>query len=483
MNNTEINNAFLRSALTQENPFISTQKVVEWVEERKNAVDVSVNPIPFKKLTEWVFDEESKNLRHKSGKFFSIDGISVSTNHGGVKSWQQPIINQPEVGLLGIITKLVDGVLFFLLQAKVEPGNIGKVQLAPTLQATESNYTRVHKGIKPLFLNYFLKPKRGSVLLNQLQSEQGARFLKKRNRNIIVITEDDISGYADFIWLTLGQIKKLMKVDNLVNMDTRTVVAGIPYGKYSSEQLELFDTYNIKTNENAFSYDLLRSALDFESSLHTFDGLLSWFNGLKSQYKLEVQKTSLMDLKDWKIGSSEITHHKNKYFKVFAADIKIGNREVKHWQQPLIKPVDDGIIAFVMKKINGVMHFLVQAKLESGNFDVLEMAPTVQCITDSYDVSEDLPFLNYVLSAEKEQIKFDTMQSEEGGRFYREQNRNMIIQADESFPIELPPKFAWLTINQLGMFLKFNNYLNIQARSLIAAIDFIDEFDFLSGEF
>jgi len=483
MDNTEINNVFLRSALTQENPHISTQDVINWVEERKNAVEVSVEPIPFKDLTEWVFDENSKNLRHKSGKFFSIDGISVSTNHGGVRSWQQPIINQPEIGLLGIITKLVDGVLFFLLQAKVEPGNIGKVQLAPTLQATESNYTRVHQGMKPLFLDYFLNPKKGSVLLNQLQSEQGARFLKKRNRNIIVITEDDISGYADFIWLTLGQIKKLMKVDNLVNMDTRTVVAGIPYGKYGSEQLELFDTYNVKTNENAFSYDLLRSSLDFESSLHTFDGVLNWFTGLKSQYKLTLEKTSLMDLKGWEIGHSEITHCDNKYFRVFAADISIGNREVKQWQQPLIKPVDDGVIAFVMKKINGVMHFLVQAKLESGNFDVLEMAPTVQCITDSYDVSEDLPFLNYVLKAKKEQIKYDTLQSEEGGRFFREQNRNMIIQADENFPMELPPQFTWLTINQLGMFLKFNNYLNIQARSLIAAIDFIDEFDFLSGEF
>jgi oxidase EvaA len=65
------------------------------------------------------------------------------------------------------------------------------------------------------------------------------------------------------------------------------------------------------------------------------------------------------------------------------------------------------------------------------------------------------------------------MQSEEGGRFFREQNRNMLILADNNFDIVLPENYIWMTLNQLNMFLKFNNYLNIQIRSLIAAIGFI----------
>ncbi len=481
MDSAEINNLFLRSALTQENPFISTEEVFLWVEKRKRAIEVIVDRIPFRDLVEWEFDINKENLSHKSGRFFSIEGISVSTNIGEVLNWEQPIINQPEVGLLGIITKEIDGILYFLLQAKVEPGNKNFVQLAPTLQATESNYTRVHNGITPLFLNYFLKPKKGTVVLNQLQSEQGARFLKKRNRNMIVITNDDISGHEDFVWLTLGQIKRLMKTNSLINMDTRTVVSGIPYGKYRSEQLELFETYNVKTNENAFTFDLLRSALDFDSALHTFDEIINWFTSLKSRYRLDVNKIPIHNLKDWVTSDSEIYHKKHKYFKVFAANISISNREVKSWQQPLIEPVDEGVIAFIIKKINGVMHFLVQAKLESGNFDILEMAPTVQCITDSYDVSEDLPFLKYVLNAKGQQVKYDTYQSEEGGRFFHEENRNMIIWAGDDFPDSIPENFKWLTLNQLNMFVKFNNYLNVQARSLIAAVDFNEEFDFIHG--
>ena len=51
-------------------------------------------------------------------------------------SWDQPIIDQPEIGFLGILCKEIKGSLHFLLQAKIEPGNKNFVQLSPTLQAT-----------------------------------------------------------------------------------------------------------------------------------------------------------------------------------------------------------------------------------------------------------------------------------------------------------------------------------------------------------
>jgi dTDP-4-dehydro-6-deoxy-alpha-D-glucopyranose 2,3-dehydratase len=122
-----------------------------------------------------------------------------------------------------------------------------------------------------------------------------------------------------------------------------------------------------------------------------------------------------------------------------------------------------------------VMHFAVQAKLECGNHDIIEFAPTVQCLTGNYrDTKEGvLPFLDYVLHASGDQVYFDALQSEEGGRFFREQNRNMIIIAGDEFSDDLPPNYIWMTLQQLSTFLKFNNYLNIQARSLIAAISFV----------
>ena len=101
------------------------------------------------------------------------------------------------------------------------------------------------------------------------------------------------------------------------------------------------------------------------------------------------------------------------------------------------------------------------------------MAPTVQCLTGSYADSKDLPFLEEVLNPRPDQVRFNTLQSEEGGRFYKEQNRNIIIEVDDSFSIDVPENYMWLTLSQLNSFLKFNNYLNIQSRSLISAINFI----------
>jgi oxidase EvaA len=118
---------------------------------------------------------------------------------------------------------------------------------------------------------------------------------------------------------------------------------------------------------------------------------------------------------------------------------------------------------------------LVQAKIEAGNYDILELAPTVQCLTGNYRSGKneyEVPFIDLVLNAKKDNIIYSCMQSEEGGRFYKEQNLNMIVQVEDDFNEKLPEMYIWMTLNQIQAFIQFNNYFNIQARSLISAITF-----------
>ena len=57
-----------------------------------------------------------------------------------------------------------------------------------------------------------------------------------------------------------------------------------------------------------------------------------------------------------------------------------------------------------------------------------------------------------------------------------EQNRNMIVEVLDDFAeISIPNNYIWMTYNQLMEFMKFNNYLNIQARTLISCINFLNE--------
>jgi oxidase EvaA len=452
-----INKKFLQSALEVHNCIHTLDEVRLWISIQNKNVYVEVNKTTFKELKDWQFVNNFEAIKHVSNRFFSIVGIDVQTNFGIINKWQQPIINQPEIGYLGFITKEINGVLYFLLQAKIEPGNVNYVQLSPTLQATKSNYSRVHKGKSPDYLEYFVNAKSNQIVLDQLQSEQGARFFRKRNRNIIINIEEEIEVKNNFIWLTLGQIKHLMQEDNLINMDTRTVISGIPF-----ETSDKFDIQNV----------FLQSYFS-KKSLYTFDELIKFITDRKCQLELNVTIIPLSQTNGWIIEEHQIRHEQHKYFKVIPACVTINNREVMNWCQPMIEPAQEGICAFVCKNINGVLHFIVQAKLEVGNFDIVELAPTVQCLTGNYRTEgglDTLPFLKYVLETPKERIFFDTLQSEEGGRFFREQNRNIIVFADDFVTEELPENYIWMTLNQLQTFIKFNNYLNIQARSLIAAI-------------
>ena len=281
--------------------------------------------------------------------------------------------------------------------------------------------------------------------------------------------------FSNFVWLTLGQLKQLMLHNNLVNMDTRTVISGIPFGSFEPAVIEFYNYLYYKNDTCEINQAFLKSTLINQGSLHTIENIITFLTHKKSIYDLEVNKVPINSLKNWIVRDNEIAHLDDKFFKIIAVDVEIGNREVVNWSQPMVEPAQQGLCAFVCKEINGILHFAVQAKLECGNHDILEFAPTVQCLTGNYRQSKTgtLPFLDYVLSAKQDQIIFDTLQSEEGGRFFREQNRNMIILGNEDVPLELPDNYIWMTLNQLSIFLKFNNYLNIQARSLIAAISFV----------
>lgn len=86
-------------------PIHNLDWILNWLQVKNNEVDVSIEQIPFAKMTNWWVDPDTGNIIHQSGKFFSIEGVDVSVEAGFSQSWTQPIINQPEVGYLGFLTK------------------------------------------------------------------------------------------------------------------------------------------------------------------------------------------------------------------------------------------------------------------------------------------------------------------------------------------------------------------------------------------
>ncbi|MEV4754130.1 NDP-hexose 2,3-dehydratase family protein [Micromonospora sp. NPDC049559] len=421
--------------------------------------------VPLDELAGWRVDRTTGNVAHRSGKFFTVEGLEVHMPQAKVPRWDQPIINQPEVGILGILVKNFDGVLHCLMQAKAEPGNCNGLQLSPTVQATRSNYTRVHSGKSVPYLDFFRTSAPHRVLVDVRQSEQGSWFYRKRNRNMVIETTDEVPLEDGFCWLTLGEVHRLLAVDNLVNVDARTVLSCLPFAGAAAGT-----AYG--PPRDAFHAALIASLGTERSALHTDGQILSWITDIRTRTDVHARRIPLNRLRGWRHADGRIAHESGLFFDVIGVDVTAGGREVGHWMQPMIEPVGQGLLAFVVKNVDGVLHVLVQARAEPGLVDVVELAPTVQCTLANY---QRLPgsawprFLPEVLGAEPDQIRFDTILSEEGGRFYHARNRYLVVEAKPGFRGE-HPDFRWLTLHQLAGLLRHSYYLNIQARSLVACL-------------
>ena len=74
--------------------------ILSIIDDSKDNLFLSTSIIPLSDLDEWGFEKNSGNFIHSSNRFFSIVGCEFSN----IKA---PIINQPEIGILGFLTAMV----------------------------------------------------------------------------------------------------------------------------------------------------------------------------------------------------------------------------------------------------------------------------------------------------------------------------------------------------------------------------------------
>lgn len=440
----------------------STEYILKWVDEQNTNNEVIIDKIALEQSDFWFYKDGL--ITNKSKSFFSISGIEQYQN--GVILNEQPIIIQQEVGLLGIICKKVNGIIHFLMQAKIEPGNINKVQISPTIQATKSNFSQKHGGSQPAFLEYFLNAKQHRILVDQIQSEQSSRFYKKRNRNIILYVTDPIVESSSHKWMTLGQIKALMRFDNLVNMDTRTVISCIPFLCMEVDEQFIGEITN-QCNDRALLHSLIGAVSNSE-----IKGIYSFFNDYKMFNEKDTRLIDLYSLKRWRMENHEFVSDEPFPFKVIFCNISIEGREVRNWTQPLFEAKGIATFGLLCCEDQGVKKFLTKATPEIGCFDGIELGPTVQHEEANENENDEISTLFYKKLATRSGLIVDVLLSEEGGRFYNEQNRNVIIQLEnDEIPLELPPGYFWCNYKTLNSLTQINNCLNIQLRNLLALLE------------
>ena len=442
-----------------------TADILEWVAQRNKQVEVDIHKNRLSESDFWFYDREEGCIHNRNHSFFSIVGYRKQMEDG--KMLSQPMLLQPEIGYLGMICREFEGIMHFLMQAKIEPGNVNKIQLSPTIQATKSNFTQKHGGARPPYLEYFENASRYEIVVDQIQSEQSSRFYKKRNRNIIIYVEEDIPVLPSHRWMTLGQIKDLMRVDNLVNMDTRTVLSCIPYANLRLQPAEL-----LKLSDSFHDKALFLSAF-VGSGERLLPQVYQCINNYKMFSDSYAELMPLHALADWVMEDWEIVCKKPYPFKVVFCDIAIEGREVKRWTQPLFEAMGIATFGLICCEDDGILRFVVKAVPEAGCFDGIELGPTFQKEeVPLSDFQEDVVtrfFESRVASGDG--VVFDHLLSEEGGRFYHEQNRNILLRVELSELPPLPEGYFLLDYKTLNELVQINNILNIQLRNLLSLVE------------
>jgi dTDP-4-dehydro-6-deoxy-alpha-D-glucopyranose 2,3-dehydratase len=203
--------------------------ILAWRDALRSSIQFKAELIGLDEVRGWSRDPQG-NVRHKTGQFFGVEGVRIESGDlREVASWDQPIYTQPEGGILGLVARetTVHGVRF-LLQAKAEPGNLGVLQLCPTIQSTWSNIRRAHAGKRPPMVEVLTAEAGVRIVYRAEHNEEGGRFWRKSNENVVAFVDDERVIETDlkmFCWASLSQIKELALMDNVVSPFVKTILA------------------------------------------------------------------------------------------------------------------------------------------------------------------------------------------------------------------------------------------------------------------
>ena len=246
------------------------------------------------------------------------------------------------------------------------------------------------------------------------------------------------------------------------------------YEKALNKYLLLLKKENLFEPKNKFFYENNVEKLKNWNNVK-FKNSLKWYNKIRKEDKTKVQTIPLDKMKSWSSSKQKgnIFHKSGGFFKIEGKRITNSKREVKKWDQPFIVQVgyNGGIIGLVRANINKIPHYLVEAKYEPGNFNNIQLSPSLQATYSN---------LKRVHRGERNKVikkyfkgNFKTIRkfwvTEDGGRLYKKRNLHWIIQYNGK--VNIPgDTYKWLTLWELNKFIKLGSFVGPHLRSILSLI-------------
>lgn len=424
---------------------------LDWLVSATRASGLETERIDLDACDRWALRDGA--LAHDTGRFFAVRGVQVEADAPDEHGRALPMIDQHEIGWLGFLVRRCpeDGVQW-LLQAKTEPGNVGGTQVAPSIQATRSNYMRVHGGKPTPFLALFQSGR--NRISDAPQSEQGSRFLWKFNRNSVVavppeqpldISEDD----PRWRWIGAPDLRDLLGRSFAVNTDARSVIASSEWPLLSH-------------GERLFRSDaLMRSYL---AATDDVDRAVSRLESHQRKVSLRWRFIPIERLPGWRWTDRGLVSEEGAAIVVFHR-CRARDREVTEWAQPFLthrETVDNILLARIRDE---ALQVFVVMQREVGFGGRVEYGPSWQA--GGAEPSEVLDLAAASDSRELAAIE----QSDEGGRFFHAVGRYRIVLAP-SAPRTRPvtPDGRWISLGALQSLTRTSGLSNNELRTMTSLL-------------
>jgi dTDP-4-dehydro-6-deoxy-alpha-D-glucopyranose 2,3-dehydratase len=247
------------------------------------------------------------------------------------------------------------------------------------------------------------------------------------------------------------------------------------YGKIETDSIQLRCEYAV---ERARSW----------TECSSIENIISWLENCAKTSGMKVEEISLKEMANWRFsnGGSRISHVSNDFYEIIGLRIQSSKtREVSNgWDQPIVKQVgfNGGVLGLIRHKIGGIPHYLVEAKAEPGNPNLVQLSPTLQATFANLrqvhggnkpNFSEYFEqFVEEDVAHSNKKLIFRQWLPEDGGRLYKKCNLGVIINIDESQEVQIPDvkRFKWVTLHDLVTLIEKTTWVNPHIRSLICPL-------------
>jgi oxidase EvaA len=201
--------------------------------------------------------------------------------------------------------------------------------------------------------------------------------------------------------------------------------------------------------------------------------VLSWLESNRNSIQFKSHLIGLNQVRDWSRDEhGNIRHRSGQFFGIEGARVETNVREVASWDQPILTQLDGGLLGILARetKEHGVQ-FLLQAIAECGNIDVLQLGPTIQSTWSNArraHTGKAPPMLEVFTADAGIRTIYRANHNEEGGRFWKKSNQNVVAFLDDESVIKTNMKmFYWASLSQIRELVLIDNVVNPFVKTIL----------------